>query len=512
MSKELYTANNKRIAKNTLYLYFRMLLIMGVTLYTSRIVLNALGVEDFGIYNIVGGVVILFSFINNALSSATQRFLNFEIGRGDVLGTKRVFSMSLTIHLFVALFVVLLAETVGLWFLNTQMNIPTERMAAANLVYQFSILTVCISFVQIPYYASVVAYEKMFFFAYIAIIEVILKLLIVVLLIYVGFDKLRLYSILTFLVAVLVFVCYKYYCNTRLDISRYKYFWDKILFSKLLNFSGWMLFGAAAGVSATQGVNILLNIFYGVTVNAAMGISTQVNSAVNKFVSNFQTAFMPQITKLYAIGDFEHLRKLIGQSSRFSFLLLFALACPLMLNIDFVLKLWLKTVPEYSSVFCILILIYSLVEAASKPVGLAIHATGKVKFYNIVMSIALLMNIIFSFIFLRLGFSPNVVLVINVCVGILCFAIRLLFAGYYKVLKIAEFIRSVIFRIVCISVFVVPVPLYISRYYNQWIGFFVTSSIFLCLFTVVVYFIGLTRSEKEGVLKAIKAKIFILKG
>ena len=512
MSKELYTANNKRIAKNTLYLYFRMLLIMGVTLYTSRIVLNALGVEDFGIYNIVGGVVILFSFINNALSSATQRFLNFEIGRGDVLGTKRVFSMSLTIHLFVALFVVLLAETVGLWFLNTQMNIPTERMAAANLVYQFSILTVCISFVQIPYYASVVAYEKMSFFAYIAIIEVILKLLIVVLLIYVGFDKLRLYSILTFLVAVLVFVCYKYYCNTRLDISRYKYFLDKILFSKLLNFSGWMLFGAAAGVSATQGVNILLNIFYGVTVNAAMGISTQVNSAVNKFVSNFQTAFMPQITKLYAIGDFEHLRKLIGQSSRFSFLLLFALACPLMLNIDFVLKLWLKTVPEYSSVFCILILIYSLVEAASKPVGLAIHATGKVKFYNIVMSIALLMNIIFSFIFLRLGFSPNVVLVINVCVGILCFAIRLLFAGYYKVLKIAEFIRSVIFRIVCISVFVVPVPLYISRYYNQWIGFFVTSSIFLCLFTVVVYFIGLTRSEKEGVLKAIKAKIFILKG
>ena len=244
MSKELYTANNKRIAKNTLYLYFRMLLIMGDTLYTSRIVLKERGVEYFGIYNIVGGVVILFSFINNALSSATQRFLNFEIGRGDVLGTKRVFSMSLTIHLFVALFVVLLAETVGLWFLNTQMNIPTERMAAANLVYQFSILTVCISFVQIPYYASVVAYEKMSFFAYIAIIEVIRKLLIVVLLIYVGFDKLRLYSILTFLVAVLVFVCYKYYCNTRLDISRYKYFWDKILFSKLLNFSGWMLFGA----------------------------------------------------------------------------------------------------------------------------------------------------------------------------------------------------------------------------------------------------------------------------
>lgn len=511
MSKELYTANNKRIAKNTLYLYFRMLLTMGVSLYTSRIVLNTLGVEDFGIYNIVGGVVILFSFINNSLSSATQRFLNFELGRGDVLETKHIFSMSLTIHVCVALFVVLLAETVGLWFLNTQMNIPSERMVAANWVYQFSILTVCMSFVQVPYYASVVAYEKMSFFAYIAIIEVMLKLLIVVLLVYAGFDKLRLYSVLTFLVTVAVFTCYKYYCNSKIDISRYRYFWDKILFSKLLSFSGWMFFGAAAGVSATQGVNILLNIFYGVTVNAAMGISNQVNSAVNQFVSNFQTAFMPQITKLYAIGDMEHLRKLIDQSSRFSFLLLFALACPLMLNIDFVLKLWLNIVPKYSPTFCVLILTYSLIEVLSKPVGLAIHATGKVKYYNIVMSIALLMNIVFSFIFLELGFLPDVVLVINVCVGILCFAIRLLFARYYKVLKIHEYIRNVVFRIVCISVFVVPLPLYISRYYTQWTGLFVTTSMFLCLFTVAVYFVGLTQSEKKGLLKVIKTKIPIFK-
>ncbi len=511
MSKELYTANNKRIAKNTLYLYFRMLLTMGVSLYTSRIVLNTLGVEDFGIYNIVGGVVILLSFINNSLFSATQRFLNFELGKGDIGETKRVFSMSLTIHVCVALFVGLLAETAGLWFLNTQMNIPSVRMAAANWVYQFSILAVCMNFVQVPYYACVVAYEKMSFFAYIAIIEVMLKLLVVVLLVYVGFDKLRLYSVLVFLVAVVVFACYKHYCNSKIDISRYKYFWDKTLFNRLLSFSGWMLLGSAAVVSATQGVNILLNIFYGVAVNAAMGISNQVNSAVNQFVSNFQTAFMPQITKLYAIGDFEHLRILIGQSSRFSFLLLFALACPLMLNIDFVLKLWLNTVPEYSSVFCILILTYSLIEVASKPVGLAIHATGKVKYYNIVMSIALLMNIIFSFIFLTLGFRPDVVLVINICVGILCFVIRLLFARHYKVLIIHEYIRNVIFRIICISVFVVPIPLYISRYYTQWSGLFVTTSMFLCLFAVAVYFVGLTQSEKEGVLKAIKTKIPLLR-
>lgn len=511
MPNEIYTANNKRIAKNTIYLYFRMLLTMGVSLYTSRVVLNALGVEDFGIYNIVGGVVILFSFINSSLTSATQRFLNFELGRGDILETGRVFSMSLTIHLYVVAIVVLLAETVGLWFLNTQMNIPFERMNAANWVFQFSMLTICMSFVQVPYYASVVAYEKMSFFAYIAIIEVILKLLIVFLLVYVGFDKLKLYSILTFLVAIVVFVCYKYYCNAKIDITRYKYFWDKILFSKLLSFSGWMLFGAAAGISSTQGVNILLNIYYGVTVNAAMGISNQVNSAVNQFVSNFQTAFMPQITKLYAIGDIGHLRKLIDQSSRFSFFLLFVLACPLMLNIDFILKLWLKTVPEYSSIFCILILIYSLIEVISKPVGLAIHATGQVKYYNIVMSLVLLMNIIFSFIFLKLSFQPYVVLVINVIVNIFCFAIRLLFARHYKILKICEYVRNVIFRVIAISVFVLPLPLYISRYYIQWIGLFVTSLVFFFMFAVAVYFVGLTQPEKNGALIFIKTKISLLR-
>jgi O-antigen/teichoic acid export membrane protein len=504
-------SNNRRIAKNTLYLYLRMLLTMGVRLYTSRVVLNTLGVEDFGIYNIVGGVVVLFSFINGSLSSATQRFLNFELGRNDIQETKRVFSMSLTLYIYAAIIVILLAETIGLWFVNTQMNIPSERMNAANWVYQLSILTVCVSFVQVPYYASVVAYEKMSFFAYVAIIEVALRLLVVFLLVYAGFEKLKLYAVLTFLVAVAVFGCYKYYCNAKIDTSRYKYFWNKTLFSKLLNFSGWMLFGAAAGVSATQGVNILLNIFYGVTVNAAMGIANQVNSAVNQFVSNFQTAFIPQITKLYAQGDTEQLRQLIYRSSRFSFFLLFALACPLMLNMDFVLKLWLKTVPEYSSVFCILILIYSLIEAMSKPIAFAIHATGQVKSYNTVMSIALLMNIVFSYIFLKLGFQPSVVLIINVLVNILCFAIRLLLVRHFKVLKIRDFIRNVILRVLCIALLALPVPLYISKHYTQWTGLFASSLMFLSILAATVYFIGLTKSEKTTILRFAKNKMSVFR-
>lgn len=503
--------NNKRIAKNTIYLYIRMLLTMAVQLYTSRVVLNVLGVEDYGIYNIVGGVVVLFSFINNSLASATQRFLNFELGRGNITQTKRVFSMSLSIHIGVSILVILLAETIGLWFLNTQMNIPVERIVAANWVYQFSILTICVSFVQVPYYASVVAYERMSFFAGIAIVEVILKLLIVFLLIYIGFDKLKLYSILTLGVSVIILACYKYYCNTNISISKYSFFWDKKVFIQLLDFSGWMLLGAAAGIGATQGVNILLNIFYGVTVNAAVGISNQVNAAVNQFVSNFQTAFMPQIIKLFAAGDKAQLYKLIERSSRFSFLLLFALACPLMLNMDFILHIWLKNVPEYASLFCILILIYSLVEAISKPVGFVIHATGKVKYYNIVMSIALFMNIVLSFLFLLCGFSSEIVLVVYIIIAILCFFIRLSFAKRYSVLVISEFMRDVILRIILVVVSVLPISIYVSRCYLDWQSLFATLMVFIPIYIIASYYWGFTKTEKARVNKLIQDKVLKFK-
>lgn len=499
--------NNKRIAKNTLFLYVRMLLIMGVTLYTSRVVLQVLGVEDFGIYNVVGGVVVLFSFINNSLAVATQRFLNFELGRGDLEMLRRVFSMSLTIHICVTITVILLAETIGLWFLNTQLDIPSGRMEAANWVYQFSILSVCVSFVRVPYYASVVSYEKMSFFAYIAFIEGALKLLIVFLLIYIGLDKLKLYAVLSFGVSLLVFMCYKYYCNRNIETCDYKLFWDKVLFVKLVNFSGWMLLGAAAGIGFTQGVNILLNIFCGVAVNAAMGICNQVNAAVNQFVSNFQTAFMPRITQLYAMGDMVQLRKLIDRSSRFSFLLLFALAVPLMLNIDFVLNLWLKNIPEYTSAFCILILAYSLIESVSKPVGFAIHATGRVKFYNISMSLALSMNIVFSYFFLRGGFSPEVVLLLAIWVNIICFVIRLVLTQRYKVLKIGEYLRNVVLRVMAVSLIVLPLPFYFSQFYMRWTRLFLTYLIFLPIYVITAYYVGLTQIERAKVRTLVLKKI-----
>lgn len=500
------SANNKRIAKNTLFLYFRMLLIMAVTLYTSRVVLATLGVEDYGIYNIVGGIVVLFSFINSSLASATQRFLNFELGRGGNK-TQRVFSMSLTIHALVAVIVAILAETVGLWFLNTQMNIPVERMNAANWAYQFSIFSVSISFIQVPYYASVIAYEKMAFFARIAILEVALKLLIVLILVYIGFDKLKLYSILTFCVSFVVFECYRKYCKKHIAFSQYTYFWDKKMFQNLLSFSGWMLLGAAAGVGSHQGINILLNIFCGVAVNAAVGISNQVNAAVNQFVSNFQTAFMPQIVKLYAAGDILQMRILINRSSRFSFFLLFMLACPLMLNIEFVLGLWLKEVPSHTSNFCTLILIYSLIETMSKPVGLAIHATGRVKNYNLLITLALSINIILSYVFLSTGYEPEIVMTISIFVSVLCMVIRLVLARQYNVVRLREYASNVFVRIGLVTILALPIPLYLSAFYTDWIALFSTSLSFLALFSLVTFYVGLTRTERNKIYKLLKTKL-----
>jgi O-antigen/teichoic acid export membrane protein len=249
-----------------------------------------------------------------------------------------------------------------------------------------------------------------------------------------------------------------------------------------------------------------LNIFYGVTVNAAMGIANQVNSAVNQFVTNFQTAFVPQITKLYSMGNLEELKSLIYRSSRFSFFLLFALACPLILNIDFILVLWLKNVPEYSSVFCVLTLINSLIETMSKPLGFGIHATGKVKYYNIAMSIALFLNVVFSFVFLKMGFAPSIVFFVSVFITIICFVIRLLFVKHFKIVSIRDYASNVVLKSFYVAVISLPLPLYLRGYYERWIGLFVSSMIFFIFFLSAIYFIGLTKSEKESLLKLVTKK------
>ena len=309
------TANNKRIAKNTLLLYFRMLFIMAINLYTSRIVLKILGIEDFGIYNAVGGIVAMFGFLTSAMSISTQRYITYELGKNNLKQLNKIFNTSITIHAVISVIILILAETIGLWFLYNKMTIPIERLNAALWTYQASIASAIILIMSIPYNATIIAHEKMSAFAYISVLEVVLKLAIVYLLLISNFDKLKLYSTLILIVQLIIRIIYGQYCKKHFLETKIHFIKDKSLFKEMLSFAGWNLWGNCAGIASTQGVNILLNIFFGPHINAARGIAVQVQGAVNQFASNFQTAINPQITKSYAQGDYNYMHNLIFSST-----------------------------------------------------------------------------------------------------------------------------------------------------------------------------------------------------
>lgn len=371
------TENNKRIAKNTLLLYFRMLFLMAVSLYTSRVVLNALGVEDFGIYNVVGGVVAMFSVLSGSLSAAISRFITYELGKGNQENLNKIFSSAVTIQLILSGIIILLAETIGMWFLNAKMNIPEVRMEAANWVFQFSILTFAINLISIPYNASIIAHEKMSAFAYISILEAVGKLTIAYLITIAPIDKLIFYAILMCVVALVVRFTYGNYCKRHFSECTYHFVWDKQLLKQMFGFAGWNFIGASSAVLRDQGGNVVINLFCGPAVNAARGIASQVNNAVNQFVVNFMTALNPQITKSYAAGNKEYMMTLIFQGARLSFYMLLLLSLPILVNTHYILVLWLKIVPEHAVFFVQLILIFALSESISQPLITAMLATGK---------------------------------------------------------------------------------------------------------------------------------------
>ena len=492
--------NNKRIAKNTLFLYMRMLLIMGVTLYTSRVVLQVLGVEDFGIYNVVGGIVVLFTFVNNAMVTSTQRFLNYELGHGDSEAVRRVFSASVTIHLGIALLTFVLAETVGLWFLEHYIQYPSDREWAVTLTYQFTILSTCINVVRTPYNAAIIAHERMSFYAYSSVIEAVLRLLIVYLLALASWDRLIFYAFLMFVVLVLITVCYYLYCRRSFAVCLYRFFWDKGLYRSLLGFSGWSLFGGVANLGASQGLSILLTLFFGVTVNAAMGIANQVQSAVYSFVGNFQTAFNPQIVKSYASGDRGYFIDLIMRTSKYSYYLLYVISLPLYLCCEEVLALWLGEVPTYTVSFCRWMILFSLLDAIQGPLWISVQATGNIRNYQILMGIMILSNVPISYLFFRLGYVPEVALGIKVVMNVLIYIVRLLYLKYLFSFPTNSYLRKVVFR----SIIVTAISYELVCFSSLNISFpiiKIVSSIISSLLSVGVlfYFIGLDRSERRMV-------------
>lgn len=505
------TENNKRIAKNTLLLYFRMLFLMAVSLYTSRVVLNALGVEDFGLYNVVGGVVAMFSVLSGSLSAAISRFITYELGKGNQENLNKIFSSAVTIQLGLAGIIILLAETIGIWFLNVQMNIPEVRMEAANWVFQFSILTFAINLISVPYNASIIAHERMSAFAYISILEAVGKLFIAYLITITPMDKLIFYAILMCVVALIVRFTYSNYCKRHFSECTYHFIWDKQLLKSMFSFAGWNFIGTSSTVLRDQGGNVVINLFCGPAVNAARGIASQVNNAINQFAVNFMTALNPQITKSYAAGDKGYMMTLIFQGARLSFYMLLLLSLPILVNTHYILALWLKIVPEHAVLFVQLILIFALSESISQPLITAMLATGKIRNYQIIVGGLQMMNLPISYILLRLGYFPEVVIVIAICISQCCLAARLILLRGMIGLSITKYLKNVYLNIIVVSIIAIILPL-ISAYYikESFINFILISLIAVICTLSSIYFIGCNNQEREFIhqkLGTIKSKI-----
>ena len=488
---------NKRIAKNTLVLYVRMLFTMGISLFTSRVILQTLGVEDYGISSVVGGVISMFTFINAAMVSSTQRYLNFELVRGDANQLRSVFSTSLQIHALIALAIIVLSETVGLWFLNEKLVIPEARMTAAMWVYQCSILSCAVSIMSTPYNAVIVAHEKMSAFAYISILDVSLKLLVVYLLVVLPFDKLIILAILNLLVQLFIRYIYTLYCHRHFPESYFLFRFNKTLFKEMFGFAGWSFWGNLAAILYTQGLNMMLNIFFGPIVNAARGIAVQVQSAVQQFVGGFQTALNPQITKNYASNNLPQMHSLMFRSARFSFLMLFLLSLPVLMETNFILTLWLKTVPDDAVVFTQIMICISLIYTTANPCVIANQATGKVKIYQMVVGGILLLILPISYIVLKLGAPAYSVFIVHFCIESVAQFSRMYMLRNLIHLPLWQYMKNIYIPIVSTVAIAIILPLVVRMQVAEgWLRFLAVG--FTCVLSVGAssYFIGFTKQER----------------
>ena len=507
----LTTPNNKRIAKNTALLYFRMLLTIIIGLYTSRVVLNTLGVSDYGVYNIVGGIVAMLAFLNAAMVASSQRFISFELGIGNLEKLKTVFCTSVSIHVLLAGIILLVAETVGLWFVNTRLNIPSERMEAANWVYQYSILTLILTIISVPYNSCIVAHEHMKAYAYVSIVEVFLKLLVVYLLQLGCFDKLVLYAMLMTIVAFIVRFIYVFYCKRHFSECIYHFIFNKDLFKEMFAFAGWSIIGNLGFSFKDQGSNIILILFFGTAVNAARGIALQVNGIVSNFSYNFTMALNPQITKQYAAGNVEESAKLVYAGCRYSFYLLLLIAVPVMINIDYLLQLWLGTVPEYTSQFLVLALIAALINVMAPPIVTALQATGKIKVFQIVICIIMLLELPLAYSILYYGGKPYMAMYPTILVMFIgLFARFIILRRLIPVYRLRYFIINIVVRNLLIGMICFLLSLWIGKCFQQdFIHFLLTSLLTVVLSGFTIYILGLSRKERTKIMILIKNKIFI---
>lgn len=502
------TSKTKTIAKNAVYLYIRMIIVTFITLFTSRVVLSELGFEDYGLYNVVGGVVTLFAFLRSSMSSSTQRFISYEMGKGNHDNLRCVFSTCLLVHFLIAIVLLILTETIGLWFLNTQIVIPEGREIVANWIFQFSVISLFVGIISVPFSADIISNEKMGYFAFLGVLNAVLKLIIAYMIIISPIDRLVFYGFLMMFINIIDWILNWSYCHIKFPETHFLLYWNKEYFKKIFSFSGWTIWGQLSIVGANQGTNILVNMFYSVTANAAMGVGSQVNHAITGLVSNFQTAFKPQITKSYAEKDFIYLNKLVGYSIKISFFLLFLVSLPIIVNIEAVLHLWLKDVPQYTNGICIVFIIASLCNTISTPLWTCIFATGNIKKYQMAVSFAYIIELFLLFLFFSCGMPFVLSLSIK---AVLNFAI--IFITIYYVAKFIPQInaRLIIFKVIAPLVIISAVAYIITFFIIQqkysFLFFFIYTISLEMFITFMCYRIGLDRNERRMLVKFLKGKM-----
>lgn len=500
----------KNIAKNTIFLYIRMIVVMGMSLYTSRVVLDKLGVDDYGIYNIVGSVVVSLTFISNALSTAMRRFFSYELGKNSE-NCSNIFTLNFKIQLIIIGILLILLETIGLWFFETIIKIPEGRETAASIVYQLSVLTFFFNLLQVPYASLIVAREKMSIFAVFSIVDVVLKLLIVFMLsssMYI--DKLVLYGILMMFVSIIVAFSYFLYCKiTMRDDCMVTKYWNKEQFKEISSFASWNLVGGVTTVGTTEVPNYFMNYYLGVAVNAAMGVAKQVSSAIYTFSINFQTAFNPQIVKAYAANDKEYMFDLVFRTSKLSFLLMYIIGLPFILCSNEVLGIWLKIVPEYTGIFCLCILLAEMVNATSAPLWMSVFAIGNIKKYQLFISVICLSVVPVSWLVLEAGLAPFWILVYKILMSIAILIYRVSYLNKKICFPQKEYYSSIIIPLlVYIPLLTIPVLYLLSTLLSGWTKILITSVVSIIVVSAVFYLTALNKNEKKEVFCYVRNKFF----
>jgi len=497
--------SNNRIAKNTIVLYIRTLFIMVVTLYTGRVILDVLGVSDYGVYNVIAGVTGLIGFLRGALGSSAQRFINYEMGCGRLDNLKRVFSMSFYCFLLVSVISLVLAESVGLWFVENKLNIPNGRIDAAVFMYHCTVFMFVVNMLIIPFHSDIIAHEEMSIYAYFSIIDALLKLFIVYLLTIIPIDKLKLYALLLVGVNLTMTACYVVYCYKKFPESHIVKIWDKALMQKIFSFSGWMLIGTVTNVLSTQGINMLINIFFNPIYNAARGIAVQVYGAVSSLAGNFLVAVQPQIVQSYASCDVQHSYKLVFSSSKLSAFLTFTIALPIMLNADYILNLWLVDVPDMAPLFVNLVIIDFIITTAYAPIFNIAQAANKVRNYELVVSVSFIIIFGLSWVAFRFGSPVQTTFIIAIIVDFLGLFARLVVLHHdtkFPVVRYCKQVIAPILTVLILSWFIGYLPTLMIRVDNFLL--LIVHAI-ICVFAtaVLIWLIGTDSAEKLLVRNAI---------